>query len=522
MAKLAVMTLMSLQASFAQADMLSGRWWESGPDPDDLSSKRSPVELRMNDEKVAITYSRADLNEVFGPWVSESWESAKRAAQAKMFLPNIGEQASPGGGGMGTGGLGQLGSSSSGPLGAQGLQIIPSITIAERYDSNVFYVKATPGVKTEDYVTTVAPQLFVRNMGRLVDASLQAGAFGERYVNNPGLSYVGFQAGVNLGFDQLVQRYIQGATLRVGDSFLFTPTPPAFLTNEAVQSQALGPENTNGVTPSDFFVRGIQASRVNTYTNTGTIAASAPLTQNIRLAASYANSIIRFGTPFVKTTQSTFISTTNHTATAGPQIKLTPLDTVSINYLYTGSNVEGAGSSAGSYQSHGGTVGWGRIVSPELSMNLNAGATLVQIEGLGTAGAINSVSYIGSASMAWNRRTWGAQISYSAGIYPSYLVGAGPLLSQNVSIMGTHRMLDNRLIATVGGNYSRNDSIEQGPAVNQFAFTSYGANAGASYAVGSSTWMSLNYVFLLFQGTPGLVGEFTRSAVTLSVTQYWK
>ena len=38
--------------------------------------------------------------------------------------------------------------------------IIPSVTLSERYDSNVFFA---PGGNNEDYVSTVSPQLKMRN-----------------------------------------------------------------------------------------------------------------------------------------------------------------------------------------------------------------------------------------------------------------------------------------------------------------------------------------------------------------------
>src|SRR5256885_5346608 len=65
--------------------------------------------------------------------------------------------------------------------------IIPSVTLSERYDSNVFFV---PGRNLEDYVTTVSPQLRVVHIRQLVEGTIKGGLTTETYVKNPGLNYV--------------------------------------------------------------------------------------------------------------------------------------------------------------------------------------------------------------------------------------------------------------------------------------------------------------------------------------------
>src|SRR5438445_9600816 len=50
--------------------------------------------------------------------------------------------------------------------------IIPSVTLSERYDSNVFFV---PGGNLDDYVTSVSPQLRVVHMGQLIEGTIGGG-----------------------------------------------------------------------------------------------------------------------------------------------------------------------------------------------------------------------------------------------------------------------------------------------------------------------------------------------------------
>ncbi len=444
---------------------------------------------------------------------------------AKGALSPQFEQQFPGGtGGLGTGTAQTAGAQAGQTTGLLGLQFIPSISLSERYDTNVFFAPKIPGLQREDYVTTLAPTLFIRNVGRLVDATLSVGAIGERYINNPGLSYIGYNASTNIVLDQFVQRFVPGATLRIGDSFLFTPTPPAFLAGDALTTQVVGPENASQVTPADFFVRGIQAFRVNTYTNSASVAGSYPVTPTTRFVTAYSNSIIRFGTPFVPSTQQQVLfGSTTHIVTAGPEMRPSPRDTFTLNYTFMRSEVEGGG--AGTFQTHGASLGWLRVLSPELTAKATGGVMLVQVEGLGAAAGGDALSYVGGASIAWSRRNMNASVNYSAGVYPSFFVGAGPLLSQTVNATGSYRMLDNRLVASAGVNYSRNDGIEAGPVAETLSFESYGTNAGLVYTLAPTTLISFSHSYQLFKGFFGFAAttqEFSRNVLMISLTKYWR
>jgi hypothetical protein len=51
-------------------------------------------------------------------------------------------------------------------------KVIPSLSLSERYDSNVYFV---PGRNLEDYVTTVSPQLRVIHKRQLVEGMVGGG-----------------------------------------------------------------------------------------------------------------------------------------------------------------------------------------------------------------------------------------------------------------------------------------------------------------------------------------------------------
>ena len=120
-------------------------------------------------------------------------------------------------------------------------KLVPALTIAERYDSNVFFVQ---GKNLEDYVTTVTPQLKIDHSGRLISGSLVTQLTGEYYVKNPGFNYIAPSASLNLNLDDLIGQLDRKAKLKVIDNFTYTPRPLAFI----------GPE-TGSAVPDTFCAR---------------------------------------------------------------------------------------------------------------------------------------------------------------------------------------------------------------------------------------------------------------------------
>ncbi|OYT21263.1 MAG: hypothetical protein CCU26_02180, partial [Nitrospira sp. UW-LDO-01] len=130
--------------------------------------------------------------------------------------------------------------------------IVPSLRLAERYDSNVFFVK---GTNLEDYVTTVSPQLQVMHKNQWVDVMVRGGATGEVYARNPGLNYVGANGMVALNLDRVASALLPGLGLNITNSASYTPQPPAFAAP------------MTGSQISEAFVQGIQARRANSFSN---------------------------------------------------------------------------------------------------------------------------------------------------------------------------------------------------------------------------------------------------------------
>src|SRR5512146_3046288 len=249
------------------------------------------------------------------------------------------------------------------PVGAPETNIIPRLRIAERYDSNVFFIQ---GGDFEDYVTTVSPQLTVAHRRPLFEATVGGGVTAERYVNNPGLSYVAANGSLELNLNGLMNQLVSGLGLHITDAFRFTPQPSAFGA-PAGGSQA-----------PDAFVRGIQAQRANSFTNGATVAGSYEISPLVTFKSTYVDSRIRFGStahvPGATATTAAFIDTTFQTVTSGPAVRVSPLDTVTISHQYQKGSFSFPGGQHSGFSTQGGILGWERQVTPTLTASITAGA----------------------------------------------------------------------------------------------------------------------------------------------------
>lgn len=105
-----------------------------------------------------------------------------------------------------------------------GFQVVPSVQVSERYDSNVYFAPKSllQGLNPEDFVTTVAPQVrgVYTDHEHLVKVNAVVGAVGSYYAKNTELSYVSANVGAILDMSDLVSRWRPGARWTVSDTFL--------------------------------------------------------------------------------------------------------------------------------------------------------------------------------------------------------------------------------------------------------------------------------------------------------------
>ena len=406
-------------------------------------------------------------------------------------------------------------------LGVFGLQVVPALLISGRYDSNVFFTPAIQGVRREDYTTVVHPQLFVRDNGRLVSTTVNAGVIGEYFTVHPGLSYVGFNGVVGLDFDNLVRRWVHGASLYFRNFTYYTPAPPSFLTGGSRAYNPLTEQDPAGpLTPEDTYIRGFQLQRVNTLTNQSTIGGLYPISSTTNLIAGYSFAFINFGRQYQSTYAPSLFDNVQHIGRLGLSERLTGRDTVTGQYSYSHGTFSGGGT--GDYESHTGSVSWTRSYSQSLRSTITGGVTLVTQEFSG--GATSDLVYTASASLNWTEGLNALTLAYSGGVYPSYVSNAGPIFSHLVAATGTRRFSDN-LTGGVGVHYSLNKSIGDAGGNPGLNLESRTGSAWVNYRVTQSAFLWLMYNYGLFSGNysnPIQVQTFARNEVVLTLAYYWR
>ena len=115
---------------------------------------------------------------------------------------------------------------------AQQIRVVPSVSIIEQYDSNIFFTpksQLSAGTKADDLITVVTPQLNFMQGNSLVKTNLSVGAVIQKFVNNSALDNVGFNASTGIDLSQAVNRVLPRMRgFRILGTFMYTPSAPAF------------------------------------------------------------------------------------------------------------------------------------------------------------------------------------------------------------------------------------------------------------------------------------------------------
>lgn len=381
--------------------------------------------------------------------------------------------------------------------GAPDTLIVPSLRVAERYDSNVYFV---PGTNLEDYVTTVSPQLRVVRKSQWLEGVVSGGAVGEVYVKNSDLNYVGGNGTVDLNLDGTMNRLVQGLGLRVTGTFAYTPQPRPFAAS------------TSGNQLQPGFVQGIQVQRVNTFSNAAKVEASYRFSEYQSMTVTYLDQRIRFGTPIAAPTGATqggLIDTNFQTITSGLIRNLSPADTVLLVYQYQHATYSGALGS--DFSSQGTRVKWSRFITPALQATGEGGVAVISPSGY--------VAPLGAVSVEWKGRDTSAMVSYSQAVVPSFYLGATALLSHVVT--GTvRRQITDPLSVSVTGGYAVSESV---PDSSFLRFKSYTITPSINYAISKTFLATLSYTYSQFdQSSTSQAFLFDRNIVQLSLVAEWK
>ena len=383
-------------------------------------------------------------------------------------------------------------------------RFIPSVSLEERYDSNVWYgpkESVPPGGQEWDLVTTAQAQAHIENKSRLGDTIVDAGVTASTFAYNTDLAFVSTNVAVSSDLTDWAKELLPGLKFNISDSFLYTPETPAFLAGGKPAE-------------SDVFSRGLQAVRANTFKNIASAQTAYSLSRSVDLRSAYSYAIYRVGQLFATSpTQfgAAFFDTTVHTLAAGPTYRLEGGDTLFLKYGYTTAEsvpTSGAGQSI-NYSAH--------TIAPEYvsaffrgwTLTMSGGATLIEQAG-------NRTLFSGRLALGTNLDpALRVQASVSRQVSPAFF-GTGGAMISNVAQLYISQRFSKVLQLTVSGSYAHNES----EPVQSFRFDSVVASAALEYKITRTYKVSLSQEYNHFSYTG--TAPFDRYATMFTITAEWK
>jgi hypothetical protein len=393
--------------------------------------------------------------------------------------------------------------------GTGSFEVVPSLCVAERYDSNVFFRPATPGLQGHDFVTTVNPRVLVNHSGEYASGVLSLGGFSETYAKNTNLNYLGTNDSLFLNLDNSIKRLFPHASLRIMDTFSYTQLPPGMV-NPIAGKRPSDPNiivDPNIPNSDNVFAQGLQFQRSKNLINTGAVMTSYATTNLTSLSASYSYSILRFNG--ASSTQGlTLLDTTTQTGTVGGTARVSDLDTLNITYSQ-GQTESTRGATSSFFKVDTATLGWSRLLTSSLSAQVGGGGTLI---------SSGYTTYIANASLVMNFVNSSATMSYARSVVPSF-VGAGePLIADRFSLSAVQK-LSRQWQVTESGGYVH---TTRAGGVSALTYDSIVAGGDIQYWANSIWGTSLSYNYMKFISEPGSVKtDFDRHVVMFSVIANW-
>lgn len=380
---------------------------------------------------------------------------------------------------------------------------IPSVSLSERYDSNIFRTTRSnyrPGVQPWDYVTTVSAAVDVVDKSRLADSLLRAGVSGNAFVYNSDLAFFSTNVFAASDLTRGVSELVRGLRLRISDSFLYTPEMPAFLYGGH-------PDDT-----ADIYGGGIQGARANTYRNILSAKSDYSLSRSFSLTTNYSFSMFRRGRsdPTSESLDAVaYFNNTQHAVDIGPTYTFDGGDTLFLKYNYSkGESVPEEGGTTTGYSFQTIAPVYVTKAVPGWTLTISGGPTLVkQLE--------NKVFLSGKLGLAtdYDRRTHVA-MSVSREARPSYYVTASSLIS-NLAQFNVSYDVTRLVRLTARANYGYNETIP----VKTFAFRTVGGAVALDYSLTQSTTLSLSQEYTYYERTGVL--PYDRYVTMLTLKTAW-
>jgi len=394
-----------------------------------------------------------------------------------------------------------------------GLRIIPSVQVSERYDSNVFFASKSQlqGTAPGDFITTVAPQVrgLYTDHDKLVKVNASVGVVGSYYANNTGLNYVGANAGVGLDMSDLMSQWRPGARWTVSDTYFYSPQPPAFL---------LGNQSGEQINP---LLTGFQAARTNTSANSVNTQLELPLSSTVRLTGSYTHSFIRYGAsqvPQVSTAQvpqaAGLISQDTQAYTAGVLVQASIQDSISVDF--TSSDFDQG--RLGAFSTRGGALGWTHRFSPAVSFKATGGVRELSGQSNGVRFP-STVAPFGSLAILWKDPTTSIALLYQSGITPSLAFRSSAMLNHSASFSITQNTPIRDLVGLLGASYGVANQFGSNSG-GALSWTTVGGMGSLVYRVTQKMFLALAYSY---QNVDNVFGgthfAYDKHVVQLNLTQ---
>lgn len=410
---------------------------------------------------------------------------------------------------------------------AGGTRLLPALSVVGGYDSNALFGLQSGGSdqslftkNTPDYFVDTTASLILQHSSSYIEGAVQGSFSSYDYVKNNDLNYTGWQAGATAILDKVLKRFISGAGGAVTYNYRKAQQVYAFDPSDPLINPTFDP-NFN-------IARGIQAARAETTTQTGTATGYYDVSSSVKLRAAYSYSENFFGVPQRGTIAiGNFFTTKSHSGTLGTDVRIGPADSVGVQYQYTDTRflandatTDNTGFFNEAFRTHGATATWTHLVTSVLTASATGGVTyLLQSQAAGGAG----LAYQGGASIAWRPRADTVLgITYSRGIYPSFVVGAGPSINDTVTVQANH-IFSTRLIGSASVGYAHNTTPGFSQGQNEFTFTTYQASASLNYQLFRYLYATLNYIYGKYdQQFDTQAFNYDRHVVMIGLTTFWR
>lgn len=280
--------------------------------------------------------------------------------------------------------------------GAQQVRIVPSISVREIYDTNIFYADENnlpAGLSKDDFITMFVPQITLAQSNSLVSTNLMVGALIQKFAKNTDLDNVGFNAAAGIDISRLANRYLpRMRTARVFGTYMYSPSTPPFGVGGMGGMAGMGGMGggmgmmrggmmggIGGVGISGPLDAGLlaQRTRISIY-NIG-VNSSYALSPSADFQTSLTYSSLNFGSSYTPTTtpqsgQALTFDTTSYNVSAGPTARISAVDSLGFVYVFS----QFSQANFGNFSTHTGNLNWFRTWTREISSSVRGGMTLVE------------------------------------------------------------------------------------------------------------------------------------------------